>query len=344
MAHGASPGAMGRRVWEEVLSSPYGLSQVVFRATPLLLTGLAVATAFQAGLFNIGAEGQAVVGSLALGWVGWAAGGLPALALWPLALGAAVVAGGIWGGIPGWLKARFGTHEVINTIMLNFIAMAASNYLLSRHLALPESMRTPDVARALWLPRLSRFWTGSEGSPANVSFFIAIVLAVGLHFFLRRTRYGFLIRVCGRGPRAAAWAGVDVRRTLVFAMVASGALAALSGLNGVLGYKHCYEAGMTGGVGYLGIGVALLARNEPLHAIPSALLFGFLSYTGLAISGLVPKEAVDVLTGAVLLFVILADRWRRRVRSRRPAGDGAGEGTAPEGTQPEATAPERAGA
>ncbi|MBD3335440.1 MAG: ABC transporter permease, partial [Candidatus Eisenbacteria bacterium] len=113
--HGASPGRVGRLVWDAVLSTPYGWSQILFRATPLIFTGLAVALAFHAGLFNIGAEGQAVVGSLTLAWVGSAAAGLPGIALWPLALAAGVGAGAAWGWFPGWLKARWGTHEVINT-------------------------------------------------------------------------------------------------------------------------------------------------------------------------------------------------------------------------------------
>ncbi|MBU1699159.1 MAG: ABC transporter permease [Candidatus Eisenbacteria bacterium] len=312
LLHGVAPYDIGRLVWKHVLSTPYGLSQILFRATPLIFTGLAVAIAFQTGLFNIGAEGQAVVGSLALATVGCTFSGLPALLLWPLVLGAGLFMGGFWGWIPGWLKARWGTHEVINTIMLNFIALALSNYVISHHLAMPESVRTADVAPSLWLPRLSGLWPATQGSPVNLSFVIAVFLAIAIHFFLKSTRAGFALRAAGRGPRAALWAGVKVNRAIILSMALSGAMASLVGLNTVLGYKHYYEDGMTGGVGFIGIGVALLARNNPIAIIPSALFFGFLSFTGLAINHLVPKEAVDVLTGAILILAILAEAWRRK--------------------------------
>lgn len=317
LAYGASPGDLARQIWKGVLSTPYGWCQVLFRATPLIFTGLALALSFQARLFNIGAEGQAVVGSLALAWVGWAGSGLSPFLLWPLAVAAALLAGGLWGWIPGWLKARWGTHEVINTIMLNFIALALSNYIISRHLALPESVRTPDIAGSLWLPRLSEVWPAAQGSPANMSLFIAILLAVAAHLFLKSTRPGFILRATGRSPRAAAWAGVEIRSTLAWTMALSGALSALVGFNAVLGYKHYYESGMTGGVGFVGIGVALLARNSPLAVIPAAIFFGFLSYTGLVINNIVPQEAVEVLTGAILILVILSEAWRQGLVRKR---------------------------
>jgi simple sugar transport system permease protein len=236
--------------------------------------------------------------------------------LWPAAVGAGLAAGALWGLIPGWLKARWGAHEVINTIMLNFLAAALSNYLLSRHLALPESVRMPEVATSLQLPRLATFLPALAGSPVNLSLAAAVIAAVLGHVLLHRTRPGFAIRCAGAGPRAARWAGLRVPRILVWTMAGSGALAALVGWNGVLGYKHYYEGGMTGGVGYLGIAVALMARNEPLAVLASALFFGFLSYAGLVLHDLVPKEAVDVLTGAVLLFVVTVESWRMR-RPRR---------------------------
>jgi simple sugar transport system permease protein len=213
--------------------------------------------------------------------------------------------------------------------MLNFVALALSNYVVSRHLALPESVRTPDIATPLWLPRLSSIWPAAQGSPANVSLFLAVLLAVAVHVFLKSTRLGFVLRATGRAPRAAEWSGISVRRTLAWTLALSGALAALVSLNGILGYKHYYESGMTGGVGFIGIGVALLARNSPLGVIPAAIFFGFLSYTGLVINNLVPKEAVEVLTGAILILVILAEAWRhrrwtRRTDESRGAGPGGG--------------------
>lgn len=154
LALGVSPGALGEKLVSGIVLSPYGWGQVLYKATFLVFTGLAVAIAFSAGLFNIGAEGQAVVGSLACALVGIAGAGLPGVLLLPLALAAACAGGALWGWVPGYLKARFGTHEVIQTIMLNFIALALSNFLVTRYLGLPETVRTAEVGSGAWLPRL----------------------------------------------------------------------------------------------------------------------------------------------------------------------------------------------
>ncbi len=311
---GVSPARLAHTLIERL--GPFAWGQVLFRATFLTFTGLSVALAFQAGLFNIGAEGQAVVGSLGCALVGIALTGWPAWIVLPAAIAGAMVAGGLWGFIPGWLKARFGTHEVINTIMLNFIALAGSNFLMTRYLALPETVRTAEVGAAL--PRLDALVPALRGSAVNASLGLAVAAVVVAHIFTHHTVAGFKLRAVGRGPVQARMAGIDPGRRLVLAFALAGAAAGLVGTNFVLGYKHYYEDGFTGGIGFLGIAVALIARNEPLAILPAALLFGFLAESGLVVNTLLPREMVDVLTGAILLVFIVAERMRaqglRRLR------------------------------
>lgn len=297
---------------------PYAWGQVFFKATFLTFTGLAVAMTFSAGLFNIGAEGQVVVGSLACALVGIAAASAPAWILLPLTIVAAFVGGALWGFLPGWLKARFGTHEVINTIMLNFIAVAGVNFLMTRYLALPETVRTASIGVSL--PRLEIFWPAMRGSAANLSLLLALLSVVLAHLFLHHTPEGLSLRAVGQGLRPARIAGIAPGRRIVLAFVLGGGFAGLAGTNFVLGYKHYYEEGFTGGIGFMGIAVALIARNEPLAVFPAALLFGFLSHAGLVVNTLLPREIVDVLTGAILLIFIASERlrlrWMRRERGR----------------------------
>jgi general nucleoside transport system permease protein len=280
---------------------------VLYRATPLLFTGLSVAFAFRAGLFNIGAEGQMAVGALAMAWAG-------AILDWPpvlgviVALGAGAVGGGIWGAIPGFLKAKTGSHEVIVTLLLNFVAFALVNYALVQGLALPETVRTAEIAEGARLVRLESWAPVFRGSPVSLSLFIAVALALLLQLWLRRSSAGFSLQVLGEGLPIARYAGLSVERGVAFAMIGSGALAGLAGCAFVLGFKHYFEEGLTSGAGFLGIGVALLARNRPLWIIPSALFFGMLSFGGFVMNRLVPRELIDVLQAVILLLFILFDR------------------------------------
>ncbi len=300
------------RVIHTLLSrfGPYAWGQVLFNATFLTFTGLSVAIVFRAGLFNIGAEGQAVAGSLACALAGIATAGWPAPLSLAVAILAAFAGGALWGVIPGALKARFGTHEVINTIMLNFIAIALSNFLMARYLALPESVRTAEVPAAL--PRLDAWIPAMKGSAANASLLVAWGAALAGFWFLHHTPAGFELRAVGQGLRQAGSAGIRAGRHLVLAFALGGGLAGLVGTNFVLGYKHYYEDGFTGGIGYLGIAVALIARNEPLAVFPAALLFGFLSQAGLTVNTLLPREVVEILTGVILLVFIVAERRRQK--------------------------------
>jgi simple sugar transport system permease protein len=295
---------------------PYAWGQVCYKATFLIFTGLAVAIAFGGGMFNIGAEGQAIVGSLACALAGLAVAGAPGWLQLPVVIGAAFLGGALWGVIPGWLKARWGSHEVINTIMLNFVALALSNFLITRYLGLPETVRTAEVGGGAWLPRLDAWIPAMRGSAANTSLLLAIGCAIGVHLFLHHTTLGLSLRAVGRGRRQSWILGIAPGPRMVLAFAIAGGLAGLVGTNFVLGYKHYYEDGFTGGIGFLGIAVALLARNEPLAVIPAALLFGLLSQAGLVVNTLLPREVVEILTGVILLVFIAGEqarvRWMRR--------------------------------
>jgi len=315
---GASPAGFFAVLFRGTFASPYGFSQVLFKATPLLFTGLAVAVAFQARLFNIGAEGQMVVGGFAMAWVGFEGPALP----WPVgllvALAAGAAAGALWGLLPGLLKARTGGSEVIATIMLNFIAFALANWLLVSRYALPETVRTPEVHPGAWIFRFSDAVGALKGSPLNAALLLGILLAVALHILFTQTPFGFSLRVLGTGMPQARYAGLPVARLTVYALTLSGAVAGLAGSSFILGYKHYYEGEFSSGAGFTGIAVALLARNRPLFIIPSAIFFGLLSYGGLVVNGIVPRELLDVLQAVILLLFIVYDRALERLARRRP--------------------------
>jgi simple sugar transport system permease protein len=258
------------------------------------------------GLFNIGAEGQMVVGSLAMAWVGVTAGGLPSFILVPLALLAGALAGGAWGALPGYLRARTGSHEVINTIMMNFIAMGIAGYLLAERLGVPQTLHTSPIDDAAVLPALESFIPLLARSPVNVSLFLAIGLAIVLTLFLWRTTLGLEIRAVGANPEAARLVGISPAITTTFALALGGALAGLSGANTVLGHRHFFEEGMGAGTGFMGIAVALVARNHPLAVLPAAFFFAVLGYGGLVINTEVPRELVRILQALVMIMILIA--------------------------------------
>jgi simple sugar transport system permease protein len=272
-----------------------------------------VALGLRAGLFNIGAEGQLAAGAFAAALAGlWLPAGTVALVAVPIAIAAALAAGGAAGWVPGVLKSRFGAHEVIVTIMLNFIILALLNWIVATHLRVPETLHTPEI-QAGSIARLSSVIPAFHGSAANFTIVFAIGAAVAMWWYLFRMRAGFDLRATGLQPDAAEYGGVRVRRVWVRALALSGALAGLGGINFVLGYKHYYEEGSTGGFGFLGIAVALVGRNHPLGVVLAALFFATLSQGGLAINALVPKQFVEVLQGVVILAVAAAVPEVRRI-------------------------------
>jgi general nucleoside transport system permease protein len=312
------------------LSWPDGIGYTLFYATPLIFTGLAVALAFRCGLLNIGAEGQLVMGAFAAAWAGLTFAGLPALVLVPLCFLAAMLMGGFWGAVPGVLRARFGAHEVITTIMMNFIAVALASYLTQYHYKEEGDsiLQTAPIGENGRIARLGRFIPGlPERIPLNVAFFVALAACVLVWLFLWKTRWGFAIRATGANPAAAEYGGISTGRQIVLAMAVSGALAGMVGINDVLGYRYRYYDGFSAGFGFTGIAVALLGRNHPAGVALAALLFGAFLRGGLFVDIFtehVSKDLVLVLQAVIILFVAaeavfrgVRGRSARRVASRK---------------------------
>jgi len=298
-----APGEVYALLLRGTWGNAYGFGQVLYKATTLTCTGLGVSVGLQAGLFNIGAESQLAIGGFAAALIGLALpAGTPAALAVVAAMVGAMLAGGAAGWVPGVLRARFGAHEVITTIMLNFIILALLNWAISTGLRVPATLHTPEV-RTGALPQLSGILPAFHGSAANLSLLLAIGAAAATWWYLFRARGGYDLRAVGLQPEAAEYGGVRVSSVWVRAMTLSGALAGLGGVNFVLGYKHYYEDGFAGGAGFLGIAVALVGRNNPLGVVAAALFFATLSQGGLAINAVVPKQMVDALQGVVIIAV-----------------------------------------
>jgi simple sugar transport system permease protein len=320
LSFGQAPGTVYRELLEGTWGNAYGLGQVLYKATTLTFTGLAVALGLRAGLFNIGAESQLAAGGFTAALIGMMLPvELPALVTLPLYILAAAVGGGVVAGIPGALKAKFGAHEVITTIMLNFIVLAFLNYMIAAHLKVPDTLHTPEIHTG-GVPRISSFIPAFHGSPANLVILLALAAAGATWWLLFRTRRGFELRATGLQPLAAEYGGVNVGGVWWRTMVLSGALAGLGGLNYVLGYKHYYEEGFAAGAGFVGIAVAIVGRSHPVGVMLAALLFATISQGGLAVNALVPKQIVDVLQAVVIIAVAASVPEVRRVLRayRRP--------------------------
>jgi len=306
LSFGQSPAAVYRLLLEGTWGNPYGIGQVLYKATTLTFTGLAVAVGIRAGLFNIGAEGQLAAGGFAAAVVGlMVPAAMPAILAAVLCTLGAAVGGGVVGAVPGVLRARFGAHEVITTIMLNFVVLALLGWFVSAKLHVPESLHTPEI-RSGAVPRLSDIFPVFHGSAANLTLILALLVAAGVAWYLFRTKRGYELRAVGLQPDAAEYGGVEVGSVRWRALTLSGALAGLGGVNFVLGYKHYYEDGFAAGSGFLGIAVALVGRNNPFGVVVAALLFATLSQGGLAVNALVPKQMVEVLQAVVILAVATA--------------------------------------
>jgi len=316
LSFGQNPGSVYRLLIDGTWGNAYGFGQVLYKTTTLTFTGLAVAVGLRAGLFNIGAESQLAAGGFLAALVGLVLPtGLPALVTLPAFLVAAAAGGAFVGGIPGVLKARFGAHEVITTIMLNFIVLALLNYLTAAHLKVEGTLHTTEI-HAGALPRLSSMIDAFHGSAANVVLLLAFVTAAAVAWFLFRTRRGFELRATGLQPAAAEYGGVNVGGVWWRTMALSGALAGIGGLNYVLGYKHYYEESFASGAGFLGIAVAIVGRNHPVGVVLAAFVFATMSQGGLAVNAVVPKQIVDVLQAVVIIAVAASVPEVRRLARR----------------------------
>jgi simple sugar transport system permease protein len=297
-----------------------GIGYTLFYATPLIFTGLAVAVAFKCGLLNIGAEGQLIAAAFATAWVGLVLPGWPAIVVALLAMLAAILVGGVWAGIPGLLKARFGAHEVITTIMMNFIAVGLVSYLTQYHYrkqgdpileTLPIAERVNGQIVGPHIPRMSSLLAPlgihiPDRLPLNVAFIFALVACVVVYVFLWKTKWGYELRAVGINPSAAEYGGISISRNIVMAMFISGMLAGMVGINDVLGYRYRYYHDFSANYGFTGIAVALLGRNHPVGVLLAALLFGALIRSGLFIdifTDNVSKDWVVILQAIIILFV-----------------------------------------
>lgn len=298
------------------------LSESLVATTPYIFAGLGVALGFKSGLFNIGIEGQLTMGAALSVWVGFAFTDLPRIIHLPLALLAGAVGGGLWGMIPGVLKAKTGGHEVINTIMMNYIAFRAAEWLLSGPLQRPDGSVpvSPKVLESAMLPRILpdpvRFHAG---------FFVAIGFAFLVYWFVYRSRWGFDLRTVGANPNAARYAGMNIVTVTIMAMTLSGALGGLTGANEILGVNHTLTVGFSSGYGFDAIALALLGKNHPLGVVLAAMLFGFLrsGALGMQLEAGIPIDIISVLQALVLAFIAAPAIIRTIYRLKTPEdGDG----------------------
>lgn len=321
---GANPFEAYGALIEGAFGSPNALADTLVKATPLLLVALGICIAFRGGVLNIGGEGQLVVGALASTLLGLSFPEAPGWLIITLALLLGFLAGAIWGAIPGFLKAYFNVNEILSTIMMNAIAVQGMNYLLREPMIDPVQLqaasRIPQTARlvqAFDLPRLvpTRLHLGT---------LIAVVAAVLVYIFLWRTVIGYRIRAVGLNPQAARYAGINVKRNIVLALLLSGAFAGLAGAIQVYGLHHRMftdgsATGFTGSAGFNGIVVALFGHLHPLGSIPASFLFGALIVGANKLQRVmqVPAAFITALNGMVVVFVVGSEYWRRRWARKR---------------------------
>jgi len=338
MLIGEDPIFVYKTLFSNAIGNRDGWGNVLFRATPLIFTGLTVAFAFRCGLFNIGGEGQMYIGTFLATWVGFTFTNLPAFILIPLCILTAAAGGALWAAVPGILKAKTGVHEVIVTIMMNWIAASLTFFLVLKFKAPPtEAMvaagvkqmipHTSEIAEAARLPRLyTIFKFLNIDFPAynqvNISFFIAIGVAILAYYILWKTNLGYEIRAVGYSPLAAEYGGISVAKNIILAMVISGAFAGLVGTNEIMGFKYRWRQELFTGLGFNGIAVALLGKNHPLGVVLAAILFGILNYGGAIVNiyteGRIPRELIMVLQAVIVIFVVISDEVvKRLIRQRR---------------------------
>ncbi|MFL5201014.1 MAG: ABC transporter permease [Microvirga sp.] len=308
---GENPLSATRYLIQGSLGTSEGLGFTLFYMTDFIFVGLAVAVAYHAGLFNIGGEGQATLAGLGIALVLNNLTFLPGFLLIPLGILGAAAFGAAWAAVPGYLQAKRGSHIVITTIMFNFIAASIMTWLLVDVLIAPgqQSPESRQFAETTWLPFMHQAlgWIGLKipASPLNLSFVWALICCVLFWVFIWHTRWGYEIRTVGQNERAAVYAGISPSGNIILAMALSGALAAFVGLNEVLGVHHRLILGFTGGVGFVGIAVALMGRNHPIGIVLAALLFGALYQGGSELAFDFPsinREMVVVIQGLVILF------------------------------------------
>lgn len=294
-----------------VIGQPRYVAWTIVYATPLILTGLSVAFAFKTGLFNIGAEGQYIVGSLSAAWIGYFFHG-PAIIHIPLCILGGILAGAVWAGIAGYLKTKFGVHEVISTIMLNWTALYLSNFVVS-----VEGFKVPNSESSQSIQETAStaigFMKGLVGTAkVNWGIVIALIAAVIIYYIIYKTTLGFELRGVGYNRDAAEYGGINVNRSVVVSMAIAGGLAGLAGATQVLGVSQRVTIlAAAEGYGFDGIAVALIGANSPIGVVLSALLFGGLKYGGSKLQSIgAPPEVVSIVIGSIIYFIAASSLFK----------------------------------
>jgi len=295
----------------------YPLLESLVASAPYIFGGLSVALGFRVGLFNIGGEGQLFLGAIFAAYVGYSLTGLPAFIHMPLTFLAGALGGAIWGFIPGFLKAKTGTHEVINTIMLNYVAYRLSDFLLTGPMQRPDSFNpvSPVIQESAKLTRIF-----APPLRLHLGFFLALLVAWLVYWLMWKTKWGFSLRMVGSNPRAARYAGASVVMGTVMGMTLAGALAGLAGANEVMGVNYYMAMAFSSGYGFDSIAIALLGNTQPFGVVLSALLFGALrnGATLMQVKGGIPIDIVSIVQALVLVFVAAPAIIRTIYRLREP--------------------------
>lgn len=322
-ASGFNPVEAYKIMVKGIFSRPSYIAWTIIRATPIIITGLSVAFAFKTGLFNIGAEGQFIIGAIVAAIVGYVVE-LPTILHIPLVFLTAIIAAGLWGGIAGFLKAKYGVHEVIATIMLNWIALYLNNYIVRMEsLKRATSQRThaiQDTASIAILEQWKKtaegrdfmansgFWGDFLRSPINWGFLVAIILAIVIWYVLNKTTLGYELKAVGYNPHAAEYGGIHVAKSMFISMVISGALAGAAGALHVMGSsKSIASLAAMEGYGFDGIAVALIGGNTSVGAILAGLLFSGIQYGGGKIQPTLgaPSEVINIMIGTIVFFIAM---------------------------------------
>lgn len=298
--------------------TPYRIGETLVSASPLLVAGVGVAIAFRVGFWNIGSEGQIIIGSISAVWVGLSVVGLPGVLHIPLVLLTGFVMGGLWAMLPGVLKVKFDLNEVLTTVMMNYIAYWLSFYLIIYPLDDPATL-FPQTYRILDSARLPKLIPGTR---AHVGIVLFIILAIIFYFLIKRTSLGYEIRTMGKNPSAGLYAGMNIGKIILIAVMISGGLAGVAGAVQVCGLNYSAVPGMTEGYGFLAIAVALLGSLNPIGIIFSALFFGALQNgAGFMQRRLgISSTSLFVVTGVVAIFTLTVPLFQRllyRVRNQK---------------------------
>ncbi|ABQ46839.1 MAG: ABC-type transporter, integral membrane subunit [Thermotoga sp. 47_83] len=302
---GQNPVIAYKAMIEGAFGNIQALADTVIKTTPLILTGLAVGFGFRAGLFNIGAEGQMIMGGILATVVGMHMRGIPPLLAIPLTMIAGMLGGAVWASIAGYLKAKTGAHEVVSTIMLNWIATYISSYLITGPLAVGSGTpKSPEIAPSAKLPPIVT--VGALEMTSGI--LISILSAVVIYIVLEKTKTGYEVKAVGFNPYAAEYGGINISKNIVMCMAISGALAGLAGALEVMGLHHRFLGTLSGGKGFDGISIALIGQNHPIGIIFASFLIAALrtGSSNMQFVG-VPKHIVTIIQG-IVIFLVAADR------------------------------------